>query len=424
MEQALIDRIHASAEALRPRMEAFLSDFLKIDTENPPGRNYERCVRFLGEKMASLGCAVEYIEVPEEALASLPEESKGFPRHIVVGTYKGTRERPAIHFSGHYDVVPAGGGWTVDPYGGLISGGKVYGRGASDMKSGIAAQIFALETLQHAGVRLKGSFVSSAVPDEETGGQTGMGYLVRSGGLTKENTDYCIVTEPLDPDMICLGHRGTLWFTLTFKGVQSHGSMPSEGLNPIEGMRALLERIDRRIRPRLERVSAYPVSPERSRKSTLCITTIQAGSKVNTIPDTCSASFDWRLIPEQSVEWAKGEILSICDDLVREGVILDYDYTPIIEADPAMVDENQPLVDALKRCGKAVLGKEMGINFSPGMDDQRFVVHEGGLEAAVVYGPGRLALAHKSDEHIDVDDLVKGVKIMAAVAAELLGTEE
>ena len=124
MESAMIERIRASAEALRPRMEAFLSDFLKIDTENPPGRNYERCVRFLGEKMQSLGCEVEYIEVPEEALDSLPEESKGFPRYIVVGTYKGTRERPAIHFSGHYDVVPAGGGWTVDPYRGLVEIGR------------------------------------------------------------------------------------------------------------------------------------------------------------------------------------------------------------------------------------------------------------------------------------------------------------
>jgi succinyl-diaminopimelate desuccinylase len=424
MESPLIERIRASAETLRPSMEAFLCDFLRIDTENPPGRNYERCVRFLGEKMASLGCDVEYIEVPEEALASLPEESKGWPRHIVIGTYRGTRERPAIHFSGHYDVVPAGGGWTADPYGGRSVGGKIYGRGASDMKSGIVAQIFALETLLHAGIRLKGSFVSSAVPDEETGGETGTGYLVRSGRLTKETADYCIITEPLDPDMICLGHRGTLWFTLAFKGVQSHGSMPSEGLNPIEGMRALLERIDQHIRPELERVSKYPVSPERSRKSTLCITTIQAGTKVNTIPDTCTASFDWRLIPEQSVEWAKGRILSICDELVREGVILEYIYTPVIEANPTMVEESQPLVDALKRCGKAVLGKEMGINFSPGMDDQRFAVHEGGIGAAVVYGPGRLALAHKSDEHISLDDLVNGVEIMAAVAAEMLGTEE
>lgn len=424
MDSALIERIHASAEALRPRMTAFLSDFLKINTENPPGRNYERCVRFLGEKMQSLGCGVEYIEVPGEALGSLDEESKGFPRYIVIGTFRGTGGRPVIHFSGHYDVVPAGGGWTVDPYGGLIDGGKIYGRGASDMKSGIAAQIFALETLQHAGISLKGTFVSSAVPDEETGGETGMGYLVRSGRLTKENTDYCIITEPLDPDMICLGHRGTLWFTLTFRGVQSHGSMPSEGLNPIEGMRALLERIDRRIRPGLELVSKYPVSPRSSRKSTLSVTTISAGTKVNTIPDACSAGFDWRLIPEQSVEWARGEILSICDGLVREGVIRGYDYTPIVEADPTMVDENQPLVDALKVCGKAVLGREMGINFSPGMDDQRFAVREGGLGAAVVYGPGRLALAHKSDEHIAADDLVRGVEIMAAAAAKLLGTEE
>lgn len=424
MDKTLVERIRVSAEALKPRMEAFLSEFLKIDTENPPGRNYEKCVHFLGEKMKSLGCGIEYIEVPEEGLKTLAEESKGWPRYIVVGTFKGTRERPVIHFSGHYDVVPAGGGWTVNPYGGQILDEKIYGRGASDMKSGIVAQIFALETLQHAGITLKGSFVSSAVPDEESGGETGMGYLVRSGRLTEENTDYCIITEPLDPDMICLGHRGTLWFTLAFKGVQSHGSMPSEGLNPIEGMRALLERIDCQIRPKLELVSRYPISPERSRKSTFCVTTIQAGTKVNTIPDECTASFDWRLIPEQSVEWAKGEILSLCEELVREGIILGYTYRPVIEADPTAVDENQPLVDALKTCGKALLGKDMGINFSPGMDDQRFAVHEGGVGATVVYGPGRLLLAHKSDEHIALDDLVRGVEVMAAVTAEMLGIQE
>ena len=424
MDKRMAERIKASAESLRLPMAAFLGDFLKIDTENPPGRNYEKCVRFLGEKMNSLGCEVEYVEVPEEGLAALPPESRGRPRYLVLGTFRGKEPRPVLHFSGHYDVVPPGGGWTVDPWGGQVIDGKVYGRGASDMKSGIVAQIFALEALQRAGIALRGTYVSSAVPDEETGGETGMGWLVRSGRLTAANTDYCIITEPLDPDKICLGHRGGLWFTLTLKGLQSHGSMPSEGLNPIEGMRALLEDVDRRIRPQLERISRYPINPEGSRKSTLAVTTIEAGSKVNTIPDRCSAGFDWRLIPEQAVEWAKGEILSLCEGLVKRGVILGYDYSPVLEARPTAVTENQLLVDVLKDCGRALQGRNMEICFSPGFDDQRFAVHEGGLEATVVYGPGRLALAHKSDEHIDLDDLVAGTAVMAATAAELLGVEE
>lgn len=82
------------------------------------------------------------------------------------------------------------------------------------------------------------------------------------------------------------------------------------------------------------------------------------------------------------------------------------------------------MVYALKRCGRAILDQEMGISFSPGFDDQRFAVHEGGLKATVVYGPGRLALAHKSDEYITLDDLVKGTAIMAATAADLLGIAE
>ncbi|MDI9502276.1 MAG: M20 family metallopeptidase [Bacillota bacterium] len=415
-------RIRKTAASLQEEMSDFLSAFLRIESENPPGNRYRECCEFLGEKMESLGCAVDIHEIPEAELADLAEESRGYPRYVVIGR-TGTRG-PVLHFSGHYDVVPAGDHWTVDPYGGIVKDGKIYGRGASDMKSGVAAQIYALEVLQKAGYRLKGSYVSSGVPDEETGGTTGMGWLVGSGLLTSNNTDYCIITEPLDPDRYCLGHRGTLWFSLELEGIQSHGSMPSEGLNPIDAAKELLQRIDVQIRPGLEKESAYPVAPVSSRKSTLACTMIEAGSKVNTIPSTCKLSFDWRLIPEDSVQEAKESLLKICDDLVEEKKITRYSYRPIVEVDPNWVTEEQHLVQTLKACGKQMLGIDMQPVVSPGMHDQRFATREGGLQASIVYGPGRLTQAHKSDEHIAIQDFLDGVSVMAAVALELLGFEK
>jgi succinyl-diaminopimelate desuccinylase len=420
-EQLLL--IKNTTKELESEAVQFLSDFIKIETENPPGNNYLECVKFLGKKMEELGCEVEYVEVPEEGLEKLAPESRGYPRYLVIGKYKGESERPLIHFSGHYDVVPKGGGWTKDPYGGIVEDHKIFGRGASDMKSGVAAQIMALQVLQKAGFKLKGTYVSSGVPDEESGGHTGMGWMVSSGRLNSSNTDYCVITEPLDPDKICLGHRGTVWFTLTFTGIQSHGSMPSEGLNPIEAMKEFLNRVDERIRPQQEVISKYPIEPEQSRKSTLAVTMMHAGSKINTVPDTCSASFDWRLIPEKTTDWAKKEIIDICEELKKEKLILDYRMDIVNEANPTIVPEDQKIVDVFKYTGENLLGKKMGINFSPGYDDQRFVVHQGKLEAAILYGPGRLTQAHKSDEHIDIKDYLDGISVMAASTAELLGFE-
>lgn len=421
LNEQIIARVSRAAEALRPEMEIFLRDFIRIETENPPGNNYEECTRFLGEAMAELGCEVDYVRVPYEKQQELMPDSEDYPRISVLGRLRGEQDHPLVHFSGHYDVVPAGTGWTVPPYAGQMKGDILYGRGASDMKSGVAAQIFVLKVIRHLGLKLKGTIVSSSTPDEESGGQLGMGYLTETGWLTKENTDYCIITEPLDYDHICIGHRGTFWFRIHVTGIQSHGSMPSEGFNAIDGMRKVLSAMDQRIRPQLMEQSRYPVSPEAARFSTLANTMLYAGTKVNTVPNVCTAAFDWRLIPEQSVAWAKAEVEAILRELKNSGEILDYSLESMMEVDPTVTEEDQPVVQAFKDAGEAVLGRAMGINLSPGMTDQRYVVTSGGVRQAIVYGPGRLIQAHKVDESIDMSEFVEAVKIMTLAALKLTG---
>lgn len=423
-DEKIVSKVQKTIDELKPEMASFLRDFIKIETENPPGNNYEKCVKFLGNKMESLGCDVSYVQVPDDIQNEILPNSKNYPRPSVIGKFRGENERPAIHFSGHYDVVPAGIGWKHPPYEGVKVGDIIYGRGASDMKSGVAAQIFVIEAIKKCGFKLKGSIVSSSTPDEETGGELGMGYLTNNGYLTKDNTDYCVITEPLDYDHICIGHRGTFWFRIKVVGIQSHGSMPSEGFNAIDGMNKVLASINSNIRPHLRTQSKYNVSPHAARFSTLSITMLNAGTKVNTIPNECIATFDWRLIPEQSVEWAKKEIISICEELKERYEILDYEIQSILEVDPTIVKEDLNIIKAFKTAGKKILGRDMGINLSPGMDDQRYVVKNGGLIEAIVYGPGRLTEAHKVDESINMNEFVESVKIMTLATLDLIGCKD
>lgn len=363
-------RVLRAVEELQEQLVGFLQELVRIPTENPPGRNYPECARVIGRWMEEAGCEVQYVQVPPERLAELAPQGEGLPRPSVLGRFPGPRARPCLHLSGHYDVVPAGDGWSVDPYAAELRGGRVYGRGASDQKSGIAAQLFALKALQRCGCRPAGSLVLSATPDEETGGFAGLGYLVEQGVVSRGNTDFVVITECLDVDRICLGHRGTLWLELETRGRQSHGSMPSLGVNAIEKMLAVLGRVETDIRPGLERESAHPVMPPACRRSTLTVTMIQAGTKVNTVPS------------------------------------------------------DTEVVRAFREAGRAVLGREPGFSVSPGSDDQKFLVQRAGLEQCIVYGPGPLALAHQADEYQPVEDLKQGTAVLALAAARLLGVEE
>lgn len=420
MEQ-IARAVETAVDALEGDLVACLQELVRIPTENPPGKHYTECAQAIGTSMRRAGCSVEYLQTPPELLAELAPHGQGLPRVSVLGRLLGPRPRPHLHITGHYDVVPAGEGWSVDPYGGELREGRVYGRGSSDQKSGIAAQIFAVQALRRAGVGLKGSLTLSATPDEETGGFAGMGYLVDRGVIGTDNTDFCIITECLDVDRVCLGHRGTLWLELETQGRQSHGSMPFLGVNALEKMLELLRVIDRDVKPRLVRVSAYPVQPPECRESSLSVTKIDAGTKVNVLPARCVAALDIRLGPEQSLDEARDAIGEVLERFRKEDPRFQGSLRILLAVEPTLVPDDTEVVRAIRQSGRDVLGGELSFSISPGSDDQKFIVQKAGLEQCVVYGPGPLALAHQSDEYQPVADLKAGTRVLALTAARLLG---
>ncbi|WP_051324444.1 ArgE/DapE family deacylase [Candidatus Solirubrobacter pratensis] len=404
-----MDTILAAVDELAPRLVELLQELIRIPTVNPPGDGYEDFCAALKATFDGLGYATEIVRVPVERLAELAPFGGGRPRPSLLATLDGQAPGPTVHLNGHYDVVPVGNDWTRDPFGGVLEDGWIYGRGAADMKSGLAAQVIAVEALRRAG--WAGRIVHSAVPDEETVGvdNAGTGYLVDQGRL---RADAVIITEPFGPDGVGIGHKGAIWGEITLHGKQAHGSSPRLGVNAVEHMARYLARIDADLRPRLEtRVTELGVTPPEPR-STLSFDTIAGGAATNIVPDRCTVTFNRRLLPGEDLETARAELLA-----PLEGQ--RYEYRELYATEPTLVGEDEPVVQAACRAVRA-LGLEPRLLISAGSDDQRFVVHRAGISNSIIYGPGTTALSHVSDERISVDDLVLGTKGLALILAELL----
>ncbi|MFN0109251.1 MAG: M20/M25/M40 family metallo-hydrolase, partial [Blastocatellia bacterium] len=177
-ETSIVSRV----DELAAEMIEFLRQLVRIPTVNPPGENYADCANLIGDKLKEFGYETEFVTAK-----GLPECSAQFPRVNVIGRLRGERAKPTLHFNGHLDVVPAGEGWTVDPFAAVVRDGHIYGRGVTDQKAGIAASIFAIEAIRRAGIKLTGSVEQSATVDEESGGFAGVAYLARNGHFRRED---------------------------------------------------------------------------------------------------------------------------------------------------------------------------------------------------------------------------------------------
>jgi succinyl-diaminopimelate desuccinylase len=400
----------------------FTAGMIRIPTVNPPGEHYEDCARYIGDRLASLGFETEYI-----AAEGRPEHTRQHPRLNVVGTRHGVRPRPTVHLNGHFDVVPVGQGWTVDPFAGLVRDGRVYGRGACDMKAGIAAAAYAAEAIRRAGVAVPGTIEVSGTVDEESGGFAGVAYLAEQGRLSSLRTDYCIIPEPFSPDRVCIGHRGVYWFEVAARGHIAHGSMPFLGVNAIEGMGALLHIIQDELQPMLAaRRTDVPVVPEGARHATLNINGIFGGQPVDGIQspcvaDLCRAVFDRRFLVEEGFDFTKREIEEVIDRVRTRMPRVEYSLTDLMVVHPTRTPDDSPVIAAIDHSVEHVLGRRPTHVASPGTYDHKHVTRIAGVPHCVAYGPGELEQAHQPDEFCAVDDLVTSTKVLAAAILELTG---
>jgi len=409
-------------DALADETAAFTSEMVRIPTVNPPGDLYEDCARLIGGRLRDFGFEVQYI-----AAEGRPEHTAAHPRLNVMGVRAGEGRGPVVHLNGHFDVVPAGQGWTEDPFGGAIKGGRLYGRGTGDMKAGLASAMYAAEAIRRAGVRLPGAVEVSGTVDEESGGFAGVAYLAEHKHIAKGRTDYVIIPEPHSPDRICVGHRGVYWFEVTTEGRIAHGSMPFLGVSAIEHMGHVLEAVRSELKPALaERVTEMPVDPPGARHATINVNTVEGGQSrqdVQTpcVADRCRAVFDRRFLLEEGFDRARAEVVELLERTAARNPGLRYQLKDLMVVHPTRAPQDSPLIAALERSILAVLGRPATIMASPGTYDQKHVARIAGIPHCVSYGPGILELAHQPDEYVELRQVTQAAEIYARIVEDLLG---
>jgi succinyl-diaminopimelate desuccinylase len=418
------DRLFRAVEERTDELVSLTSDLIRFPTVNPPGEAYTPCAEYIGRRLQRQGFSVQYVRGE-----GAPGDSDRYPRTNVVARRDGSAPGPTVHFNSHIDVVEAGEGWTVDPFAGEVRDGRVYGRGACDMKGGLAASIIAAEAFIATCPDYPGAIEISGTADEESGGFGGVAYLARQGFFSKPRVDHVIIPEPLNKDRICLGHRGVWWAEIETKGSIAHGSMPFLGDSAIRHMGAVLDAFEQELFPALDRKQTnMPVVPEGARRSTLNLNSVHGGQTEDFRPglpapnvaDSCRLVLDRRFLIEEPVDEVKREVTDILDRLKRERPRFDYRIRDLMEVLPLMTEADAPVPTALAHAIRLVLGREPQYICSPGTYDQKHVSRIGHLHDCVAYGPGILDLAHRPDEWVGIVDMVESAKIMAMALDALL----
>jgi succinyl-diaminopimelate desuccinylase len=409
-------------EARRDELVDLTQALIRFPTVNPPGEAYQPCAEFIGRRLKERGFAIEYVRA-----MGTPGDSDRHPRINVIARRDSGQRGPCVHFNSHIDVVQPGAGWTVDAFAALVQDGKVFGRGACDMKGGLAASIIAAEALIDSGAELPGTLEISGTADEESGGYGGVHYLAERGWFSAPRVDHVIIPEPLNVDRVCIGHRGVWWAQIETRGRMAHGSMPFLGDCAVRHMNAFIDRLERDLYPKLaERRTDMPVVPSGARHSTLNINSIHGGQAempgypAPCVPDSCRLVIDRRLLIEENMHSVKGEVRELLDGLAREREGFTYDMRDIFEVLPTMADRNGPVARSTAAAIRRVMGREAEFICSPGTYDQKHIDRIGKLRDCIAYGPGMLDLAHQPDEYVLIDDMVNSAKVMAMAAGSLL----
>jgi succinyl-diaminopimelate desuccinylase len=337
---------------------------LSIDTVNPPGRE-EAAAKLIARILEEGGFEVSLVPV-----------APGRPN--LVATLPGQGEKLPLCFSGHLDTVPFDRKrWSHDPLGGIVEYGKVFGRGASDMKSGVAAMVMALLRLaslpeRPAEIRL----ILSA--DQETG-DTGAGHLVRQGILTGR-TGALLLGEPT-ANYPMIGNKGMLWMKAHTRGVSAHASAPEKGENAIYKAARAVARLE---------AFDFDVTHPLMGSSTISVTTIESGTVLNMVPDWATIGIDVRTVYGQANNAVFGRLQNYLGPEVELRCIAD--------APSVLTDAENPWVREVYDVMEPILGERPVPRCITCFTDASVLKEALGDPPVIFLGPGEPAMAHRADE--------------------------
>ncbi len=440
-------------ESKREEYINFLRELIQINSYNPPGNEVNVALK-IENYLNQVGIKSEIFLF-------------GNNRANLIAYSNDIKENKVLLYNAHMDVVPPGveEEWDEPPLSASVKRKKImYGRGATDMKGGLAAMVIALKLLKkHADtLKLSGTLIVNAVAEEETGGHLGTEWCLENK-LKNIKCDFCIVGEPSGlnplPKAIILGEKGHLQLKIITNGKSAHASTPFLGKNAIYMMSDIIQRLEKLevIIPAVD----PPMSEEKIKelisasfpsreiferiyneqqllqnvvkaltKFTKSLTMIKGGIKENVVPDRCEAVIDFRTLPGQESENIINAVKSIVSELgfeIRntsigspEDIFVSFEIIHQAEASLWKEWEDSKILPLFSKNIEEIYKKKPFYFLFPACSDAHYYRNNGYCPATIIFGPGSAASAHSTNEFIEIEDFINSIKVYAAFACEFL----
>ena len=381
-----LDRVIADTQAL-----------IRIDSQNP-GVQESACGQWVGNRLADMGTKVTVWPVDGD-------------RNNLAVTVPGG-DGPRLVVLGHLDTVPIGHGWTLDPLGGEIIDGKIFGRGACDMKGGVAVGLGLIEALVTTGITPPGDVVFVATVDEEAPDMAGAHHLVASGFFRP--TDQVIALEPTGTKLR-IAQMGLRWLTVDVTGRMAHAGRAHLGIDSAHVMARIVDHLKSHI-AELDHVDDILGRPR------FTCGTFTSGVATNVVPPTAHASFDIRIVPPMDINDVVPLVRSIADEVIAEFPGAVCDITGLgAPRPPVRASEDAPIIRGLRQAYLRQVGSPLPQGDDDGHEaytDASMVAALTGSTSCTVFGPGSTDKAHTSDEFVPIADLDLVSRVMGQMVTD------
>lgn len=397
LHSAMGPDVRQLVESDQQGMLDFTRDLISIPTENPPGLGYADALELITRHLKHLGFESQ---VHGECVLS----------------FVGDRAERALYFSGHYDVFPAQDKSQFSP---IVKNGNLFGRGSSDMKSGLAAMIYAAKAVRDSATKLNGQIGLVFVPDEETAGSRGS-HALEKAGLLGRNAVGMLTPEPTG-GIVWNANRGAITLRVTLAGKPAHVGRQFEGVNAFERMSDLVANL-RELKTEVEtRSSEYEIQPAAAKHSILLLGGQSAGgTNFNVVPDTCWFTLDRRINPEEDLAAEKARLLSLIHETTH---VAGEATVEILQQEPSAGCSADTTVGvALRDSIELATGRSPRFEMCPGLLETRFYAARG--IPAYAYGPGLLTVSHGPNEFVPIQNVTDCATVYANTAIEVLKSSE
>jgi succinyl-diaminopimelate desuccinylase len=371
---------------------AFLKDMLRMKSVNPPG-DEEPVARLVESKLHEYGIEAEV-------------KSLGSNRANLVARIPGTGEKKSLVYSGHMDTVPTGEvPWEFDPFGATEHDGRIYGRGASDMKSGLAAMVVAMTEVARSGAQLQGDLILAATAGEEVDCRGALA-MVEEGLLKDVGT--MAISEPSN-GKIFVAHKGALWVEITCYGKTAHGSMPEQGVNAIEHTNTLINALRHDFEFRYEEHDLLG-------EPTMNLGAISGGTQPNVVPDICRLQIDIRTVPGQVHSEILNDIQSLLKDIEAK-TQAEFELRTLNDKPSVYTPGDEEIVRTAVTVADELFQERLqpsGVRYFT--DASVFVPGAENSLPVIIYGPGPETLAHQPNEYVETTKYLEAIQFYRELA--------